>query len=279
MILAVDIGGTSIKYAVIENEVILHKGYLTTPGGEEIKESILDLYNSISDDYCINGITIATAGQVDVINGKIIYAGPTIPNYTGEDLKGYLFAQTKLPCEVMNDVNAALYSVDTSNALLIQIGTGIGGAYINEHEIMLGGNGQAMEIGHVIINDNKRFEDVYSTSALINRFNLFFGVDDFTGYKIDQLYKENCADTLFILEDYMMGIAKNIINLIYILDPQVIYFGGGITAASFFDVGKIKSYIENNIENSGFLPNVETIHRGNDAGLYGAYKNFRRLND
>ena len=87
-ILALDIGGTAIKIGIInEKGEIIDKSEVPTMaqgGGEAL---INRVFNIISQYENIDRIGISTAGQVDYVKGKIIFASDNIPGWTGMEIK------------------------------------------------------------------------------------------------------------------------------------------------------------------------------------------------
>lgn len=107
-ILAFDIGGTEIKYAVCdENFNLTQKNSVPTnahEGGRRIIDRVVEIAKSFDN---IDRIGISTAGQVDSIKGEIIFATDSIPGYTGTKIKEIVEAATGIPVAVENDVNSA----------------------------------------------------------------------------------------------------------------------------------------------------------------------------
>src|SRR5699024_11960919 len=88
--LTIDIGGTFIKYAVLdEREQLIHLNKVPTMNNKN--QSIIDRVKKIIASYrkrfVLSVIGISTAGIVDWGRGKTIYAGLTIPGYRGEHLQ------------------------------------------------------------------------------------------------------------------------------------------------------------------------------------------------
>ncbi|WP_131027055.1 ROK family protein, partial [Clostridioides difficile] len=89
----IDVGGTSIKYGFIrEDGFIIDKSSLDTEakekGGEGILAKIKDIVKKYIEENEISGICISTAGMVDPVEGKILFAlEELIPNYKGMQLK------------------------------------------------------------------------------------------------------------------------------------------------------------------------------------------------
>ena len=108
---AVDIGGTSTKYAILgENGSILSHGEMPTEaekGGPHIVKRVKALLRKTLEEHSapFSGVCISTAGIVDEEEGTILHAGPQIPEYKGVQWKKTIEEAFSLPCEVENDVN------------------------------------------------------------------------------------------------------------------------------------------------------------------------------
>ncbi|MEG0664506.1 MAG: ROK family protein, partial [Clostridia bacterium] len=107
-IMAVDIGGTAIKYGLVsENGEILQSGECPSEakkGADHLIDIIKKIINDHSDYQMIG---ISTAGQVNPVKGYIAYASDNIPGYTGCQLKDILTKEFNVPVTVENDVNCA----------------------------------------------------------------------------------------------------------------------------------------------------------------------------
>ena len=94
--ISIDIGGTAIKYGVIQEnaEIILKKSMPTEAwkGGPAILEKAIRIVRELLElsEAQISGICISTAGMVDTQKGSIFYAAPLIPNYAGTEFKKVL---------------------------------------------------------------------------------------------------------------------------------------------------------------------------------------------
>ena len=89
--LAIDIGGTNIKYGLIdEEENLIESHEMPTEaeqGGPGILRTTKALVESSIEENHILGVCISSAGMVDPDKGEIFYAGPQIPNYAGTQFK------------------------------------------------------------------------------------------------------------------------------------------------------------------------------------------------
>lgn len=147
--ISVDIGGTAIKYGMIrEDGEILSRNVIDTEahkGGSAILNKVEKIVEQHRMQENLCGICISTAGIVDTEKGIITYAAPLIPDYTGTEYKRVLEDKFQIPCEVENDVNCAglaeYYSGASAGskiAVMLTVGTGIGGSIVIDGEIFRG---------------------------------------------------------------------------------------------------------------------------------------------
>ena len=110
--IAIDIGGTEIKAAVVDQSLNFIE-YIKTPTPNNIdtfiKDKIYNIVMTFQKSYQISPlyVGISSAGVIDERRGIVEYAGPTIPNYVNTDFK-CLLKPINAQMNVFNDVNAAL---------------------------------------------------------------------------------------------------------------------------------------------------------------------------
>ena len=146
---AIDIGGTNIKYGLIDQEGQLVESHeMPTEahkGGPHILQKTKDIVSSYLEQGPVAGVAISSAGMVDPDKGEIFYAGPQIPNYAGTQFKKEIETSFNIPCEIENDVNCAGLAEAVSGSgkgasvtLCLTIGTGIGGCLIMDGKVFHG---------------------------------------------------------------------------------------------------------------------------------------------
>ena len=285
--ISIDIGGTMIKYGIIdENGNVLEAKETETnafKGGPYIFDKVKNICNSYILEKSIAGICISTAGMVDANLGEIIYANESIPNYIGINYKKSFEELFKIPCEVENDVNCAGLcesyvgsSKNTHSSLCLTIGTGIGGCFILDNKIVNGFSNSGCEIGYMNMFGDT-FQNLASTTALVKNTADALNIDSNTinGKIIFERAKN--GDKVYIeqidkLCDYLgYGIA----NICYITNPEIVVLGGGIMAQKDYLYDKIvhslKTYLIDPIFKNTKL--AFASHK-NNAGMIGAYYNF-----
>lgn len=174
---AIDIGGTNIKYGLIDQEGQLVESHeMPTEahqGGPHILQKTKDIVASYLEKGPVAGVAISSAGMVDPDKGEIFYAGPQIPNYAGTQFKKEIETSFAIPCEIENDVNCAGLAEAVSGSgkgasvtLCLTIGTGIGGCLIMDGKVFHGFSNSACEVGYMHMQDGA-FQDLASTTALV----------------------------------------------------------------------------------------------------------------
>ena len=175
--ICIDIGGTSIKYGIIqEDAVFVAAGEMPTEamqhGGPGIMKKAVKIIEDYLKDRSPAGICISTAGMVDCEAGRITHSAPLIPEYTGTEIKKTLEERFHLPCEVENDVNCAGLAENFAGAsrgtkisLCLTIGTGIGGAIVIDNQVFHGFSGSGCEIGYMHLPGGE-FQDTVSYTHL-----------------------------------------------------------------------------------------------------------------
>ncbi|TYV36343.1 ROK family protein [Listeria monocytogenes] len=284
--LCVDIGGTSIKYAKFNQEgkrVGELKSCVTpiSDGANQIMPTLIRIVEQEKTD--VAGICVASAGVVDSVKGKIIYAGYTIPKYTGTEIKAELEHRFHLPCAVENDVNAACLGEfwlggarGRGSVLCLTIGTGIGGAMLLNDKLINGSSFTACEVGYMHLSQG-RFQDVASTKALINQVATRKNVDvnALNGRQIMEWAYNGDADVLIEIEQWIENLVEGVVNLIYIFNPEVIVLGGGLMEEESFFKPRLKAAISAKLISPMFdTADITFAKLGNEAGMIGALYHF-----
>ncbi|MGE6613475.1 ROK family protein [Peribacillus sp. NPDC076916] len=284
--LSIDIGGTFIKFALIdEQQQLIHQQKTATK--ENLDHAILKQVEEIvinaMSRYTISGIGISTAGIVDRDKGRIIYAGPTIKNYRGTNFKKYISDTFHLPVHVENDVNAALLgerwkgaAMNDQDVFCITLGTGIGGAYYHEG-LMVGSYHQANSVGYLLYDSETEtnFEMKASTSALNARIQSELG-DDLTAKQVFDRAKQGDNTCNTVIASWAREVAKGLAQIILIVDPSSIIIGGGISAQGPFLLKYIQQFIPQYLPINFMKTKIKVAKLGNDAALYGAVYPFFR---
>lgn len=236
-VVAVDLGGTHLRVAVIKNGRILKLIEKDTPKTKN--ELLRELCKSIEECNASNtkDIGISCAGFIE--NG-IVKLSPNLP-IKNLNLKAYLQKKFRKRVEIENDANCvalaeAKLGVKKKNFFILTLGTGVGGGIIIDGELYkgLGGGG---ELGHIILDNGKELEYHFKKS------------------------KNNPEK----LSNYL---ARGIASLVSVFDPEIIVLSGGVTNEG----NKLLRLIKSKTKKYMFLPRIPEIRFSSfeNPGLIGA---------
>ncbi len=287
MILALDIGGTSMKLASFVNEQMEHFEEVPTHA-QKGTEALLNTICSYAEKFGkLSALGISTTGQVK--NGTITFATESMPGYTGTPLRSILEERLKLPVAVLNDVNAAglgeaAYGCGKGceHFLFVAYGTGIGGAII-VNKAVYEGLGSAGEVGHLITHPEGLpcvcggrgcYEMYASTNALIQSVQTRTGLQ-LNGRQIFAALEQTSSDLDLksklqpILQDWIQEIVLGLVSLTHALHPERIVLGGGVMEQAYC-VEEITRELQKKLIPSFRGTQVHQSLLGNKAGLMGA---------
>ena len=291
-ILAFDIGGTNIKYALCDDKFCLSDKH-TIPtdahkGGQELVSKIISIIEEYDD---IDRVAISTAGQVDSKNGIVVYSTDNIPYYTGMMVKKIIENKTGIPTYVENDVNAFAVGEAKFGAakgktdfLCLTYGTGIGGALFLDNKLYKGMGSSAGEFGHMITHAGGKqctcggegcYECYASTKALLDSVNKR---NSTTLNAFEIFEKENFEkpEIRSVIDQWIDEMIIGLINIIYVFNPPLIVLGGGIMNEDYV-IDLIDRKIYNLLMENFKDVNIVRSKLGSDAALLGVAAEASKL--
>lgn len=291
-ILAFDIGGTFIKYGIIdENFKLSEKHKVPTEamrGGQVVIKKIISIIESFDN---IDRVAISTAGQIDSENGIVVHSTDNIPYYTGMMVKKIVENKTGIPTFVENDVNAAAIGEAKFGAakghkdfICITYGTGVGGTLFLNGSIYKGSNSSAGEIGHMIVHAGGKsctcggegcYECYSSAKALVTAVNKVTKepLDAFQIFEKENFEKPEIRSEI---DKWIDEIIIGLINIIYTFNPPLIVLGGGIMNENYI-IDLIDRKIYNQLMENYRDVKIVRAQMGNDAALFGVAAEATKL--
>ncbi|MBR4942180.1 MAG: ROK family protein [Clostridia bacterium] len=291
MRLGVDIGGTEIKFGVVDDSfAVVCKFAVPTPreSGEAIVSEIAAVCADTIKKYPIDGIGIGTPGILSSEPGVVLMAS-NIP-FSNTDVCGPVSAATGLPCLLGNDASCAMlgelyagYGREYDDILMVTLGTGVGGGIIIDKKPYFGKNGSAGEFGHqVVVTDGIPcgcgrkgcYERYASVSALISLTEdavkaepdsllAEMSTERISGRTAFDAMKAGCPVGSAVVDKYVDNIAVGVENLIMIFQPEIIVFGGAISNEGEYLLAPLREKVSKNVR-------LACSELKNDAGFIGA---------
>lgn len=284
-ILSFDIGGSSVKYAVIEKTgKIFAKGKKTTP--QEKKEFFRLIKNvaaSYRRAYTIEGAGFSFPGAVDDVSG-VIGGSSALPYIHDFPIRQELERRLSLPAALENDANCAALGEswlgvgkEHEDLVFLVIGTGIGGAVVKGKRIHHGKHLHGGEFGYMVSDASHRIlSETGSTRVLAERVADAKGLprEEMDGRKAFALADAGDADALQAVSAMYEALAMAIYNLQYAIDPEIFVLGGAVSERPGFaeEIGKRVDVILKDVGVARIRPVIRPAQFGNDANLLGAVR-------
>lgn len=298
MELGIDIGGTNIKFGVVDGDVILEKFEIPTLAKRtdtEIIDDIIKMCREIMAKYTIKKIGIGTPGNVDTEKGIIVRASNI--NFDNTPICKMISEALGVPTTVGNDANCAVlgeyysgYGKEYKNLVLVTLGTGVGGGIIIDGKPYFGTRGNAGEIGHMCIKyDGEKcgcgrigcYEKYASVTALCNYTkqaaeenpesllaqHIKNAGGRISGKTAFDAMRKGCPVGKAVVDKYIDYIAVGLVSIAFVFRPDIIVIGGAIS--------KEGDYLSVPLREKVRFKDVriETSRLKNDIGIIGAAKN------
>lgn len=164
MLLGIDIGGTKTSGSLVtdEGDLVGSPAKLPTPatqGPNAILETAGNVARTLLDGVAgsVTSVGVGAAGVISP-NGIVVSATDLLSGWAGTDIAGSLSASLGIPVRALNDVHAAAVGEAAVGAgrgyrrvLVVAVGTGIGGAFVQDGTLDVGPGNIAGSVGHVFV--------------------------------------------------------------------------------------------------------------------------------
>ncbi len=158
MAIGIDLGGTYIKYGLVDDAGnILKKGMIPTRADSGKRDIVIEqIALAIKDvwDNAIDGIGIGTPGIVD--NNGVVYESPNLPDWHNLNLRKIFESKFNKNVVVENDANSIVWGEylfgagkGTRTIVCLTLGTGLGGGVVINGKLLRGAIYSAAELGHM----------------------------------------------------------------------------------------------------------------------------------
>lgn len=241
--IGLDLGGTRIKaIAINDNGELLNQSYQPTEDGNDqvwkksIATSVENIINALGGDPVVG---ISAPGLPDATNHSIAFMPGRLEGLENFNWSNHLGRNAF----VLNDGVAALMAEakfgackNASHAVLLTLGTGVGGAILIDGKAYQGAFNKAGHIGHMVIDDNGE-ADVTGMPGSLEECIGNCTIEKRSGgrftstHALLDAYRNNDSFAADVWLKSIRQLALGIASISNILSPQFIILGGGITEA------------------------------------------------
>jgi glucokinase len=313
--IGIDIGGTKVAGGVVDAEGTVvararrdtpHRSTSPTVVENTIVVVVSELIDTCGDDVVAVGI--GAAGFVAADRATVVFA-PHL-SWRDEPLEANLQRRVPVPISVDNDANAAAWAEwrfgaaqGDSHVVMVNLGTGIGGAIVMDGQIMRGRYGIAGEFGHMqVVPGGQRcecgnkgcWEQYASGNALVREARSMMTANSpmatdllalaggdpssLTGPMITEAARDGDPTATELLGEIGQWLGVGIANLAAAFDPGIFVIGGGVSAAGDLLLEPARTTFRRHLTGRGYRPEARIVAAalGNEAGLIGAADLARR---
>jgi predicted NBD/HSP70 family sugar kinase len=293
--LVFDIGGTDIKFAVMDE----HAEFIMKdrkPNRMRSREDFMEMVDGIYREHGdgVDGIAFSLPGKIDNEKGYAYTSGNL--NYLNETAVAEILEERfGIPVTIENDAKAAAWAEiwkgnlrGVSDAVVMVIGTGVGGAIVMDRKVRRGNQHIAGEFSFIYAGapgDEGEVTNFFGYHGgilgFIHPVAKAKGIpsEEVDGYRVFDWILEKDPAVLEIFRKYLDGLCAQICNLQVIYDPEVILIGGGISKQPVFmemlrdNLGSYFGRLASHLDR----PHLDVCRFHNDANLIGALYNFLML--
>lgn len=283
-ILALDVGGTVIKSAIIDEDGSLHD-IRSTPSSPQPAELLTQCAIAVAKQYTsFDVLAVAMTGQIDHKTQTTLSRNNGKCAERAQFPVGKVFSEAVLrPTFVLNDANAAALAEATQGAgkghpdfLCLTYGTGVGGGIIQNGQLLTGNRGIAGEFGHIVTHVGGRrcrcgrrgcYQEYASTTALLREARRHYPELHNARELFDRLPEEPALQK--VTDKWIREIVEGLCSLTYIFNPACFVLGGGVMERD--DVlEKVRQQFLNRVMSSFSDVEILKAELGNHAGMIGA---------
>jgi glucokinase len=302
----VDIGGTKVAGGVVAADgTLLDTARRATPGSSvtDTEDAIVAVVEELAGRHdALVGVGVGAAGWFDRTGDTVLFS-PHLA-WRNSTLREDLAARLRRPLWVGNDADAAAWAEyrygaarGASMALMITLGTGIGGGIVIDGRLQRGAHGVAGEWGHMRVVPDGRLcacgnrgcweqyasgtalgqtarEVALTSPAAAGRLLERVGgrAERLTGADVARTAADGDPLALELVTEVGTWLGQGIADLAAVLDPEVVVIGGGVSVLGELVLGPARARLGRALPGRGFRPGPRVVaaQLGAQAGLIGA---------
>lgn len=306
--IGIDLGGTKLSGALVDEtgKIRFQRTHPTEAhlGTDSVVASMAALARLMDEDgraagFTVVGVGVGAPGPLDPKTG-VVFAMPNLgPGWKRYPLRGGLEKALGKKVHVENDANAAMQgehwigaAAGSSDAVMLTLGTGVGGGIVTAGLLIRGVRGAGGELGHIVVEDPTTVKCPCGGRGCLEQFASGTGVGRLavaavagggkgalallgrapTSHDVLDAAQAGDALALTVLERAGRALGVGLVSIVHSLNPEVIVIGGGFGAAAF---DRVVPVADKELRSRALEASVEGLRivpatLGNDAGVIGA---------
>jgi predicted NBD/HSP70 family sugar kinase/uncharacterized phosphosugar-binding protein len=275
-VLGIDLGGTTITWAVLAGQQVVNGGRCATPGD---RDAIIAALTGIAAENPAAAIGLGVPGHVDRATGVARFL-PNLPGDWADFPLGETLARAAgVPVQVLNDARAFCLAELTlgaaagqTDALFLTLGTGVGGGLVSAGRLLVGPDDRLGEIGHLTYRrggprcgcGNHGCLEMYASGPAIAA-----AAGRRTAAEAATAAAAGDAVAARAIEAAGRAIGETVASLAAVVPARLLVVGGGVAGA----LPALRPHLEAALaQRAGFIGPIEVrgAALGDDAGAIGA---------
>ncbi len=301
--IGIDVGGTKVLGVAVDatGEVVAEHREVTPQGGEAVLAAMVATVERLR--AAVPGVAALGAGMPGLVDrAGVLRVAPNLPGVFDLPVASLLEAATGLPVRADNDATCALWGEHelgaargADDALLLTLGTGIGGGILVDGQLARGANGFAGELGHMVVvaggipcpcGRQGCWERYASGTGLARLGREAAGRPDgarlralaggaaelVRGEHVTAAAEAGDPAARAVVAEFAGWFALGMANLVAILDVDTCLLGGGLVEAGATLLEPVRAEVARRIIGAGHRPPVAVLPAvlGEHAGAVGA---------
>jgi len=306
--IGIDLGGTNLKGGLVDDagQLVNRKTRPTdlSEGPEALIRQMVSLVDTLALEHKIDraalaGVGVGTPGPLSPRAGRIHRAG-NLPGWEDIPLAALLREKLDLPVAIDNDANLAALGEawmgagrNIDSIVLLTLGTGIGGGFVQRGEVFHGHFENAAELGHTIVVPDgllcscgqygcleryasaaavaRRTVDAVKSGASSSLAEVLEAGEPIDSERVVAHAKAGDELSLRLWDEACRYLAIACVNLQHTLNPARVILGGGMSGAGAFLLDRVRDHfarIKWNLHDD--YPEIVLAELGNEGGVIGA---------
>ena len=299
----IDVGGTAVKIGrfAASDLKLIKKWTIETDnngGGEKVLNDIAEAIKKDLEEASAEEMTIAVGVGIGVpgpVNDGVINRGVNL-NWGEFNVEKTFSDCSGLPALAMNDAVAATAGEffmgsarGCKNAVIVTLGTGIGGGIVIDGELRYGNSGAMGSIGHICVNPEETercscgsygcLEQYVGRAGILKNYFEKAGISPTPDIDVKDVFEKAAAmdpDAIATVDETAFLLGSSLSGVGAILDPELFIIGGGISNAGEPFLEKIRDSYRKHAFHAVANARIVQAAFGENAGIHGAAALFLR---